>query len=518
MTQDEIDRLRERVRRNPADGHAWLALSRVLARGPASPELFHASEQAIRSLPDHDEAWLIAARAQAGRSGAEAAAGWLETMARENPGLTAPRRAAAAFRKEVDQASLAHADQLRADARWEEALTVYRRIEPRRPGDALLRNNIGTCLASLEAHEEAAACFKAALERDPALAQARLNLALLQACRGRRDRARRHLADLIASPMPDPQLHRAAHLLMSLLDEHERLAPAVSRAVNDRSVTELRAALGETPPALCEADPDSIARLEAIADSLNGIRPRADAFQPQGRTEALAFLEACALANLADTDDAVTRRHERFLATGPNRPDPDQWQLGNLIGVLRERKKCRADWLQGDDGEAWLRYWHARLIRATDGAGEESGEVGGVAEGAANTHARADAMPGQFKPAPNAIRNLPLTPPERVVGTVRQTLGTILPKVEAGPSRAILAYVAINMIHGFADGNGRLARFVSGWLLETAGLPAVTVPPRLRARFAPALDTAWLQGDAAPIATAFQAAHAETWRQLKQLA
>ena len=55
--------------------------------------------------------------------------------------------------------------------------------------------------------------------------------------------------------------------------------------------------------------------------------------------------------------------------------------------------------LQGPAGEAWLRYWHARLLRDAP-----------------------DKQPGQFKVAANAIKGLPLTPAENVTGTVRALL------------------------------------------------------------------------------------------------
>ena len=39
--------------------------------------------------------------------------------------------------------------------------------------------------------------------------------------------------------------------------------------------------------------------------------------------------------------------------------------------------------------------------------------------------------------------------------------------------------VAICRIHGFVDGNGRVARFLFGWELECAGLPPVLWTPGL---------------------------------------
>jgi hypothetical protein len=86
--------------------------------------------------------------------------------------------------------------------------------------------------------------------------------------------------------------------------------------------------------------------------------------------------------------------------------------------------------------------------------------------------------------------------------------------VQPGLPRGLLLYIAANMIHGFGDGNGRLARFLLAWECESAGLPPLLVLTGLRAQTASALDTAWLEGDPGPLTEALAASRAETLRVL----
>ena len=162
-----------------------------------------------------------------------------------------------------------------------------------------------------------------------------------------------------------------------------------------------------------------------------------------------------------------------------------------MLEIVRERAGRDPAILQSAQGEAWLKYWHARLL-----ADEP------------------EKRPGQYKLAANAIRNLPLTPPDGVSGTLRTMLSELLPALPAGLARGLFLYIGVNMIHGFGDGNGRLARFLLAWECEAAGLTPVLVPPALRAQTAQALDAAWLSADLQPLAAAVEAACTERDRLL----
>ena len=56
------------------------------------------------------------------------------------------------------------------------------------------------------------------------------------------------------------------------------------------------------------------------------------------------------------------------------------------------------------------------------------------------------------------------------------------------PARAALSYYVIADVHPFADGNGRLGRFLMNRELEAAGLSPVVTPARFKPPFGRALD------------------------------
>lgn len=127
-----------------------------------------------------------------------------------------------------------------------------------------------------------------------------------------------------------------------------------------------------------------------------------------------------------------------------------------------------------------------------------------------------DKRPGHYKVTTNAIKGLPLTPAENVAGTYRALLSELLPAVPEGLPRGLLLFNAVNMIHGFADGNGRLARFLLAWEAESAGLSPIVIPKNVQKQVALALDVAWLEGELQPLLEALRLAHAETGRLLRE--
>jgi len=66
--------------------------------------------------------------------------------------------------------------------------------------------------------------------------------------------------------------------------------------------------------------------------------------------------------------------------------------------------------------------------------------------------------------------------------------------------RAALTHLDFAAVHPFADGNGRIARFLMNLVLVTGGLPWVTIRADDRQRYFQALDSATLDDDARPFA------------------
>ena len=77
-------------------------------------------------------------------------------------------------------------------------------------------------------------------------------------------------------------------------------------------------------------------------------------------------------------------------------------------------------------------------------------------------------------------------------------------------------YIAMCMIHGFADGNGRLGRFMLAWETESAGMPALIVPLSLREELILSLGVVLVENDPGPMFKLLKKAYAETNRLLQQ--
>jgi hypothetical protein len=464
----EARRLREHLRRRADDGVAWLALAQLLAHGLPGPELHHAIEQAIQSSP----------------ASTEAALQWLAYWSRQNPDLAAPRVAAAALQAEA----------ARQAGRWQDALTGYREVEKSRPQDPSLLNDIGSCLASLERFDDAARYFRAALQHRPRFPEAQLNLGLLQACQGRDDVALQHIGEVLEDDGIAADTRHYAQVLQAVLREHGRLRRPLERAVRTGRVDELQATLDTTPALLAQPHADTVTRLRRVAERCRELTPAAIG-GPLGAADdanpdAARRVEAAILCNL-DGDAEKLRELDSGLAAtvGAEAAEATERRYLCVLRAIRDRDRHDCGQLCGAEGEAWLRYWHARLL-ATE----------------------PDKRPGQYKLSANAIKGLPLTPPEQVAGSLGLALRELSPTVPAGAARGLFLYVAVNMIHAFGDGNGRLARFLLAWETARPGTRRLLVPVAARAPVAQALDVAWLEGEVAPLAAAIGQA---TDRQLR---
>jgi tetratricopeptide (TPR) repeat protein len=492
--EGHLQSLRDHLRRRPDDGAAWLALARALLQlqPPGAPgqaqhhaELHHALEQAIRSTPESLDAWLLAANVHQRQRGPAAALQWLQFSARQNPQLSAPRVAMSALQ----------ADGHRLAGRWTEALAAYREVERFRAADPWLLNNIGTCLASLEDYGQAAGYFERALRLQPDFPEARLNIGFLRACQGRDLEAAGIIAGVLQESALDPATRQAAATLRDNLGEQQRLEPFLQDALRSGDVTALQGALGDAPPSLGRPHEPSLARLRALAERCRALAFDPAEFRHEVGTAALPLVEACRQCNLEGGAAAMVRlRAELEQGSGDPAATDTLRRVENFLAIGRDRRLGGPGTLLGPEGEAWLRYWHARLLRDAP-----------------------DKRPGHYKVTTNAIKGLPLTPAENVAGTFRALLSELLPALPEGLPRGLLLYIAVNMIHGFADGNGRLSRFLLAWETEAAGLTPIVIPLDVRTQVSRALDVAWLEGELQPLLQALRLAHAETGRLLREL-
>ncbi len=109
------------------------------------------------------------------------------------------------------------------------------------------------------------------------------------------------------------------------------------------------------------------------------------------------------------------------------------------------------------------------------------------------------------------------TPPECTSETYRVLLGDIRSTVPDGLASAVFMYLAMNMIHGFGDGNGRLSRFLLGWECESAGLAAIVIPLELRSDLAKNLVAVLFEKKLEGLVEVLKKAHLATDRLLQQI-
>ena len=516
----QIELLRNRLRRMPNDGHAWFSLAQMLSQGPPGEELFHAIEQSIRSLPENDQVWLLAATVQRRIRGEAAAQQWLEQTARQNPQLTAPQLAIASFLSSSDAGdAIAHYSKLiarfsqdgrntallirlhlergdlyRQSGLWQKALDDYREIEQSRANDPPLLNNIGCCLAGLENYGSAAEYFEQAIQLKPDFVEARLNVGLLYVSQAKIDEATLRISEVLKEPTVDPATRRSAKTILDVLSEHRRLEPILRRSVRSGSVRELHSALEGTPEKLLQPDKRSVDKLWALAALCRDFRFDPQQFSYSADTGHLPFIEACAQCKVEGGTEQMAELYRQMeKPSSLTIPSAGRREIMNAWRTIRDRKTFSADLLQGADGEAWMRYWHARLLSETP-----------------------DKLPGHYKAITNAIAHRPLTPPENVAGTFRVLLAEIRPTLPATLARAVFMYMAITLVHGFADGNGRLSRFFLSWEAESAALPSIVIPQNFRAKAARSMDTAWFEGRLDPMVASIGLAFAETDQLLKR--
>jgi len=493
----------------------------MLAHDPPGDELFHVIEQSIKSLPENDQVWLLAATVQQRLRGSAVAAQWLEQTAQQNPRLAAPQLALASLLSSSDPAGaiaryqkiiakfpqnnrahelLAHlhldqGDKLRQSGLWRKALTYYREVEESRLDDPLLLNNIGCCLAGLEKFESAADYFEKTLRLKPDFIEARLNVGLLYASQSKGDEAVSIISEVLKGPNIDPAARRSAETILDVLTEHKRLTPILRQSVRSGNLSELQLALEDTPGNLLQADQSSVDKLWSLATLCRDFEFDPQQFNYTADTSHLPFIEACAQCKFGGGADEMAGMY-RFLEKPSADTDslPGSREILNAWRIIHDRAAFSADLLQGDKGEAWLRYWHARLLSETP-----------------------EKLPGHYKAVTNAIGNRPLTPPENVAGTIRVLLADIRPTLPAGMAKAVFMYVAVNMIHGFADGNGRLSRFILNWEAESAAVPLIVIPLNMRAQLTQSMDTAWYEGRVEPLIASLGEACVETDRLLQHL-
>ncbi|NNE06298.1 MAG: tetratricopeptide repeat protein [Xanthomonadales bacterium] len=325
-------------------------------------------------------------------------------------------------------------------------------LEPRSP---LLLNKAGANLQLLGRFQEARQHFEAALAASPRFSRARLNLGLLGLQTDNDEAARRNIQEAVVDRRLDPHSREIGNTALAILKNHDRLAPHLETALNARDLAPLGEALTQTTETLLFPDRDAISLLEEIAASCKNLEWNEKQLRYAGDTQHLPFLEAAAHCQL-DPHAETLKIVLNSLGEGRQLPaHAVQHNLPAMLDACRERAELDMEASFPDQGEAWLSYWHARLM------GHDQ-----------------SAFPGLYKPVPGAQGNGGAdraTAPGNVAGTMRQILQRLARNVPAGVPRAVFLLTAIMRVQPFRDGNERLARFIGSWQLQGNGLHPIIV-------------------------------------------
>jgi Fic/DOC family len=112
--------------------------------------------------------------------------------------------------------------------------------------------------------------------------------------------------------------------------------------------------------------------------------------------------------------------------------------------------------------------------------------------------ARPEASPGMYKTIPNRAGETVFVPPQLIRGTLAQGLERSL-ALSPGFQRAAFAMFLVSEVHPFADGNGRVARFLANAELSSAGQQRLIIPTVFRDDYLYALRALSRQANPVPL-------------------
>ncbi len=348
------------------------------------------------------------------------------------------------------------ADCYRLTARMELAVEDYLKAQKLMPSNPQILNKIGACMHHLDNLEAAQSYFDQAIKLAPDFALPKLNIGLLRVTQVNLREAKQLIQSALDDQLDD-EARSSANITLAILSEHERIAPGLKSALQTKNIDQLAADIAKTPAILSKADENCIADLVKIADACSNLAIEKWSNPHNTEKENLCFIEAYYKSKLPNEPETASRIFD-LLRSGKYSKSafPTNRDLPWIYETCMERANTAMSDGFNNNGQAWIRYWHARLLKGFP-----------------------KAYPGQLKPIANYIstasRVIP-PDPEKVSATINKLCGTLRPHVSAGLPRALFMYCALIRIHGFSDGNSRLASFIMNWELENAAIIPVAIP------------------------------------------
>ncbi len=443
---DAVRAYAEASRREPAHLFATLGRGIVLHRMRRLDDARAAFAAAVTMQPDSPEAWTNLAAA-------------LADLGRLDEAVSAAQRAVA-LRPGLAAANANLGDLLCRQGRYQGAAEAYGQALAARPNSAEVLNKLGVLRRIMGDLGEAGRLLEQALAFSPRYPTALVNLGSVRIEQRRTDEGQALLSRALALPGIDADARADAEGTLAALGEHRRLAPAIARAITERGFAALRAAVAATPVPLLSVDKACVESLVALTANRDGSDRLAPGFAPARAADpAWPAIEAHFAFHGGDAIAAIAASRERLERMAPESGSAAlSAHDADLVHYARAVRLSRTVPLPGQDGvdgETWVRFWHAQLCGH-----------------------RPQLFPGQFKPVANLVRanpGEPRTPPLAVAGTFRAFFAEAYARATPGPVRAALVYHAVTKIHGFMDGNGRLARFLLNRELEATGLAPLIV-------------------------------------------
>jgi hypothetical protein len=384
-------------------------------------------------------------------------------------------------------------DLMRLGGQTGDAAAAYARAARLRPDVPEFLNKLSSAqrLARDAASAEASLCKALALA--PAFGLARVNLGTLYVEQLRQDEGRALLRQALAAPELDADARREAIVTLSMLDEHERLAPVIAEAVAQMSDAPILRPVSMIHDTSLPFDERLLATLAEVAQKAAAATDTPRFARGERAWPGWPAVEAHFRLHLGAGAEAVLQTAWHLATQSDN--GSAKTASKSTRGLHRHIRaiQCRQASALPEGGAAWearLRFWHAMLVWEYP-----------------------EFFPGQLKPTPNLVVRDPLVSrvrPENVAGTIRRFFAGPYRDAPPGPWRAVLVYYAIIDIHAFADGNSRLARFVANLELESAGWRPILLADRASQSIAAALTGVRILADLQPLVELFARASAET--------
>ena len=447
---------------------ALLGLGRVLHPLGRTADAANALQDAAALQPASVEAWcnLSALRVEMGHA---------------DEALGAAARALA-LRPDLGVAELNRGDAFRHLGRFNDAAAAYERAVALDRRSPVALNKLSSTLRILRDFDRAESLLRSAIAMAPQYGLARVNLGMLRVERRGYAEGRALLREALTLADLDAAARAEAESALEMVDEHERLAPAIASALSAGDPEPLRKALdaGRDP-----ARGHAAEVLERLARTMRRVeKPEADVTAIPGGTvlsDVWPGIEAHFAVHRPDSPDAVRNTLAELAAERAKSASGDEkLSMQDVVHFERAVRQRRALPPGGGTGsEAWVRYWHALI-----------------------TSHRPDFFPGQMKPVPNFVllsHRVSRAAPREAAAACATFFSTQYRAVPPGLARAALVYLAVIEIHPFYDGNGRVARFLLNAELELAGLDPVVFPKAVRDAMTGALQRVRSIGDLAPI-------------------